>query len=118
GRLAAGRDRYPWQLRHGVVVQPANAGAAADGRTARCAGQCRGHAGARSVGGGRGLCPGRRTGGVSPPAGAPRGTAQLYAAIAFGSVIGSVLRWGASVGLHAIAGNGFPWGTLFVNVAG
>lgn len=50
----------------------------------------------------------------------PRGRdiALLYAAIAAGSIIGSVLRWAASLGMHAAFGDGFPWGTLFVNVTG
>lgn len=47
-----------------------------------------------------------------------RTTLLLYAAIAAGGVIGSVLRWLASLGLHAALGDGFPWGTLFVNVTG
>lgn len=45
-------------------------------------------------------------------------TALLYGAIALGSIIGSVLRWLASLGLHAAFGDAFPWGTLFVNVTG
>src|SRR3989304_294873 len=44
--------------------------------------------------------------------------ALLYGAIALGSIIGSVLRWLGSLGLHAAFGEGFPWGTLFVNVTG
>jgi CrcB protein len=44
--------------------------------------------------------------------------ASLYAAVAFGSVIGSVLRALASIAIHDAVGYGFPWGTLFVNVAG
>lgn len=47
-----------------------------------------------------------------------RTVALLYAVIALGSTIGSVLRWLASAGLHAALGEGFPWGTLFVNVTG
>lgn len=44
--------------------------------------------------------------------------ALLYGAIALGSIIGSVLRWLASLGLHVAFGDAFPWGTLFVNVTG
>ncbi len=47
-----------------------------------------------------------------------RTTAFLYGAIALGGIIGSVLRWLASLGMHAALGDGFPWGTLFVNVTG
>src|SRR5690606_26743360 len=74
--------------------------------------------GAGAGGGGGGLCAGHGAGGMSAATGGRRGTAQLYAAIAVGSAIGSVLRWGASIGMHATFGDGLPWGTLFVNVAG
>ena len=47
-----------------------------------------------------------------------RHAAALYAAVALGSAMGSVLRVLASVAIHDTAGYGFPWGTLFVNVAG
>lgn len=47
-----------------------------------------------------------------------RTVALLYAAIALGSVIGSVLRWLATIGLHTALDDSFPWGTLFVNVTG
>lgn len=42
----------------------------------------------------------------------------LYAGVALGSVIGSVLRSLVSVASIALLGPGFPVGTLFVNVAG
>jgi CrcB protein len=42
----------------------------------------------------------------------------LYAAVAAGSVIGSLLRALASLALQATLGSGFPWGTLFVNITG
>lgn len=42
----------------------------------------------------------------------------LYAAVALGSIIGSVLRALASLGALAWLGPAFPWGTLFVNVVG
>jgi CrcB protein len=47
-----------------------------------------------------------------------RATALLYGAITLGSILGSVLRWLASLGMHAAFGEDFPWGTLFVNVTG
>jgi CrcB protein len=47
-----------------------------------------------------------------------RETVLLYGAIALGSIIGSVLRWLASLGAGAILGQAFPFGTLFVNVTG
>ena len=42
----------------------------------------------------------------------------LYGLVALGAVIGGVLRALASSGAVALFGTGFPWGTLFVNVAG
>lgn len=47
-----------------------------------------------------------------------RWLAQLYLAVAVGSVIGSVLRWGVSAAAIACLGALFPWGTLFANVTG
>jgi CrcB protein len=47
-----------------------------------------------------------------------RETLSLYAVVAIGSVIGSVLRALASLAALAWIGAAFPWGTLFVNVAG
>lgn len=38
--------------------------------------------------------------------------------IAVGGAIGAVLRYGASIGVYSLLGRGFPYGTLFVNVAG
>lgn len=38
--------------------------------------------------------------------------------IASGGAAGAVSRYGASLGVYAIFGRGFPYGTLFVNVAG
>jgi CrcB protein len=39
-------------------------------------------------------------------------------AIAAGGAVGSVLRYWLSTGVHALLGRNFPYGTLFVNVAG
>ena len=39
-------------------------------------------------------------------------------AIAAGGALGSLLRYGASNGMHLLAGREFPYGTLTVNVAG
>lgn len=39
-------------------------------------------------------------------------------AIALGGAAGSVLRYWMSSGVHALAGRGFPYGTLSVNVLG
>lgn len=47
-----------------------------------------------------------------------RETVSLYLAVSLGAVIGSVLRAGASLGSLALFGPGFPWATLFVNIAG
>lgn len=47
-----------------------------------------------------------------------RTAAALYGAIALGSIVGSVLRWLASLGAQAALGDGFPWGTLLVNLTG
>lgn len=38
--------------------------------------------------------------------------------IALGGAFGAVMRYGASLGVYAVLGRGFPWGTLFVNVTG
>ncbi len=38
--------------------------------------------------------------------------------IAVGGAIGAVLRYGASIGVYSLLCRGFPYGTLFVNVAG
>jgi fluoride exporter len=39
-------------------------------------------------------------------------------AIAAGGALGSVLRYGLSTWVHTLAGRGFPYGTLAVNVLG
>ncbi len=44
--------------------------------------------------------------------------ARTYAAVAAGSVIGSLLRWGAGLILPEWFGSEFPWDTLFVNLSG
>ncbi len=38
--------------------------------------------------------------------------------IALGGAFGAVMRYGASSSVYALLGRGFPYGTLFVNVAG
>jgi len=38
--------------------------------------------------------------------------------IAGGGAVGAVSRYGASLGVYALLGRNFPYGTLFVNVAG
>jgi CrcB protein len=43
---------------------------------------------------------------------------RTYAAIAAGSVAGSLLRWGADLAIPLWVDPAFPWSTLFVNVAG
>lgn len=43
---------------------------------------------------------------------------MMIVAIAIGGAIGAVLRYGASNWVAQIAGTGFPYGTLFVNVVG
>lgn len=39
-------------------------------------------------------------------------------AIAVGGALGSVTRYGATIGAHHLFGKGFPYGTLTVNVTG
>ncbi len=43
---------------------------------------------------------------------------QLIAAVALGGAIGSVARYLAGIGVGKLAGFGFPWGTLLINIAG
>ena len=38
--------------------------------------------------------------------------------IAGGGAIGAIARYGASLGVYSVLGRSFPYGTLFVNVAG
>jgi len=38
--------------------------------------------------------------------------------IAAGGAVGALSRYGASLGVYTLFGRGFPYGTLFVNVAG
>jgi len=44
--------------------------------------------------------------------------AGLYLAVGLGSALGGVLRWWLSELLQAPPGEGFPWGTLWVNASG
>jgi fluoride exporter len=46
------------------------------------------------------------------------GLQSAYLAVALGSALGGVLRWWLSELLQAPPGQGFPWGTLWVNVSG
>jgi fluoride exporter len=41
-----------------------------------------------------------------------------YVAVGVGSIVGGAARWLASEALHQWLGDGFPFGTLFVNVTG
>jgi len=43
---------------------------------------------------------------------------KILLSIALGGAFGAVMRYGASLGVYAVLGRGFPWGTLFVNVVG
>ena len=43
---------------------------------------------------------------------------MAYVWVALGGAIGSVARYACSLAAMRWAGTGFPWGTLFVNVAG
>ena len=43
---------------------------------------------------------------------------KMLLPIAIGGAIGAVARYSASLGIHSLAGDGFPYGTLFVNVVG
>lgn len=43
---------------------------------------------------------------------------STIAAVAAGGAIGAVLRYGVNVASLKMFGDGFPWGTLTVNVAG
>ena len=38
--------------------------------------------------------------------------------VAVGGAIGAMARYAVSLGIHGLAGHGFPYGTLVVNVAG
>ncbi len=38
--------------------------------------------------------------------------------IATGGALGAVLRYGTALGVYALLGRGFPYGTLFINVVG
>lgn len=39
-------------------------------------------------------------------------------AVAAGGAVGSLLRYWSALGLHALLGRGFPYGTLAVNIVG
>jgi CrcB protein len=44
--------------------------------------------------------------------------ARLYLAVGLGSGIGAVARYLCSLALIAMLGDGFPWGTMAVNIVG
>jgi fluoride exporter len=46
------------------------------------------------------------------------GRAALYLAVGLGSALGGVLRWWLTEWLQGPPGEGFPWGTLWVNASG
>ncbi len=46
------------------------------------------------------------------------GGTRLYLAVAAGGALGSVVRYLCSLGVLALLGPAFPWGTLVVNTAG
>lgn len=46
------------------------------------------------------------------------GELKILFPIALGGAFGAVSRYLASLGIHSVAGTGFPYGTLLVNVAG
>jgi len=46
------------------------------------------------------------------------GAGSIHVAVALGSAVGAVARYLCSIGLLQLAGGGFPWGTLAVNVLG
>lgn len=43
---------------------------------------------------------------------------KILLPIALGGAVGAILRYLGSLGIHGLAGTGFPYGTLFVNVLG
>lgn len=43
---------------------------------------------------------------------------KILVPIALGGAVGAIMRYLASLGIHGIAGTGFPYGTLLVNVLG
>ncbi len=43
---------------------------------------------------------------------------KMILLIACGGAVGAILRYAASLGVYALMGRGFPYGTLFVNVTG
>lgn len=43
---------------------------------------------------------------------------MLILAIAFGGAVGALMRYGCSVAAQRLFGSLFPWGTMFVNLAG
>lgn len=43
---------------------------------------------------------------------------ERYLLVMLGGALGSLMRYGVSIGMQSWLGSGFPWGTLLVNVLG
>jgi CrcB protein len=45
-------------------------------------------------------------------------SATMYGLVALGSALGGLVRYWCGDAITALAGGGFPWGTIFINVFG